>query len=240
MGKEGSRKRRRWNNDHLLHIPMVEPPLPSDWEVRPTYPVRTVPYYLCSLWDAGVKQAAEERRIAQHLQKKASANSRARATSTESHTGRVPQDLKAKLKKSKGAKTLLQDLEEEVRKFIHEYENKSRKLSDHNASDAEFDSEDEEIVFIGRNGTMSDRQRKAAEQELQREKLVWESFGGVNDKRGGFGRWLIHSLAEYYGLSSRSATVGKPPNERREAYIGIKELGTYQATEIPRPLYCLI
>ena len=30
-GKEGSRQRRRWENDRLLNNPYAEPPLPVDW-----------------------------------------------------------------------------------------------------------------------------------------------------------------------------------------------------------------
>jgi len=37
-------------------------------------------------------------------------------------------------------------------------------------------------------------------------------------------RWLVHSLASYYGLRTWSVTVGNPP--RREAYVGIN---------LPRP-----
>lgn len=215
----------------------MQPPLPSDWEVRPTYPVHSVPYYLAPLWDAGVRKAAEERKLAQRTSKNPSAT----RSLSDAQKGRIPQDLKAKLKKSKGAKTLLQELESEIRTFINSHTTKTHKLSSHNASDVEVDSEDEEIVFVGRNGTMSDLQRKNVEAELQREKLIWESMVGVDDKRAGFGRWLVHSLAEYYGLSSRSVTVGMPPNTKREAYVGIKGMDVEKIGEaLPRPLWGLI
>lgn len=108
-------------------------------------------------------------------------------------------------------------------------------------SDHELDSEDEEIVFVGRHGTMSDLQRRGVEAELRREKLVCESLVGVDDKRAGFGRWLVHSLAEYYGLSSRSITVGLPPNAKREAYVGIRGGYVEKVGEgLPRPLWGLV
>jgi hypothetical protein len=56
-------------------------------------------------------------------------------------------------------------------------------------------------------------------------------------------RWLVHSIAAYYGLSSRSITVGDPA--RREAYVGIKEMKTGRRLsavqgELPRPLWGMI
>ena len=156
-------------------MPNVQPPLPSDWEVRPTYPVHTVPYYLAPLWDAGVRHRAEE--IA--AKKKVEAAKRA---GRFEERGRVPEELRQKLKRSKGAKSLLQDLEEEVRKFVEEWERKQKKMGD---DGAEIDSEDEEIVFVGRNGTMSDEQRKTVEEELEREKLVFDSL--ADDHGASFG-----------------------------------------------------
>jgi hypothetical protein len=100
--------------------------------------------------------------------------------------GRVPEELRQKLKRSKGAKSLLQDLEEEVRRFVEEWEGKQRGLE---VSRAEIDSEDEEIVFVGRNGTMSDEQRKTVEEELEREKLVFDSL--ADDHGASFGYVLI-------------------------------------------------
>ncbi|TVY13712.1 hypothetical protein LARI1_G008233 [Lachnellula arida] len=244
-GKEGSRRRQRWENDRLLHVPNAQPPLPSDWEVRPTWTVHHVPYYLAPLWDL----RAEER-------SRSSASKKSTSTSsTPSEFGRVPQELKAKLKKSKGARTLLQELELEVRKFVREYESgmngerweeQTGDTETETETETEGDSEDEEIVFIGRNGRMSDEARARVERVLEREKKVWE--GDVNDRGAGFGRWLVHSIAEYYGLSSRSVTVGNPA--RREAYVAIRQAGLKSGRarepamaynyDLPRPLYGLV
>ncbi|KAG5916686.1 hypothetical protein E4U42_007550, partial [Claviceps africana] len=60
-GNEGSRQRRRWENDRLVGVPNVQPPLPSDWEVRPTHPARRVPYSVAQFWDRGVRQRLEEK-----------------------------------------------------------------------------------------------------------------------------------------------------------------------------------
>jgi hypothetical protein len=225
------------HTDRLLHVPNAQPPLPSDWEVRPTYPVHTVPYYLAPLWDAGVRHRAEEMRAAKKLET-------AKRAGIQEQKGRVPQELRQKLKKSKGAKTLLQDLEEEIRKFVKEWERRERKREGRDEeSEPEMDSEDEEIVFIGRNGTMSDEQRNTVEEELEREKKVFDSL--ADDHGAGFGRWLVHSIAAYYGLTSRSVTVGNPA--RREAYVGIKELKLKRGRKLfvpqgklPRPLWGMI
>ena len=162
--------------DRLLHVPNAQLPLPSDWEVRPTYPVHTVPYYLAPLWEKGVKHRAEEIAAA----KKVDADKR---KGIEGEKGRVPQELRQKLKKSKGAKSLLQDLEEEVRKFVREWERKQMRGEDE--EEREIDSEDEEIVFVGRNGLMSDEQRERVEEELEREKLVFDSL--ADDHGASFG-----------------------------------------------------
>jgi hypothetical protein len=218
--------------DRLLHVPNAQPPLPSDWEVHPTYPVHTVPYYLAPLWDAGVRHRAEE--IAE--EKKRGIAERA---GVQEQKGRVPQELRQKLKKSKGAKSLLQELEEEVRAFVREFERRERERE--GKEEVEMDSEDEEIVFVGRNGVMSDEQRKTVEEELEREKKIFDSLEG--DKGASFGRWLVHSIAAYYGLSSRSVTVGNP--KRREAYVGIREMKADRRFsivhgELPRPLWGMI
>ena len=126
--------------DRLLNNPWAQPPLPSDWEVHPTYPKHTVPYYLAPLWDANVSQRQENERKRREAAQKPKGETEAQ--------GKVPKDLRQTLKKAKAAKGLLQVLEEEVRKFIKTWEEKTSK-EQHTAS--EVDSEDEEIVFVGRN-----------------------------------------------------------------------------------------
>jgi hypothetical protein len=266
-----SRTNLYFSSDAFMHVPNAQPPLPSDWEVHPTYPVHSVPYYLAPLWDLRNEAQAK----ASHSRKSSSAT---KAAARDSQKGRVPQELKAKLKRSKGAKTLLQELEEEVRKFVRDQERKERmRMKGTNSEEEpELDSEDEEIVFIGKNGRMSDevrKERELAERFLEREKKIWE--GAADDKGSGFGyvlfssfklksragskfacrilirkrRWLVHSIATYYGLTSRSVTVENPA--RREVYVGIKSTDVAMKTgrrvsspafeaELPRPLYGLV
>jgi hypothetical protein len=51
-------------------------------------------------------------------------------------------------------------------------------------------------------------------------------------------RWLVHSIATYYGLETWSVTKGSPA--RREAYVGLKHKAAPAFEELPRPLYVLV
>ena len=250
-GKEGSRQRRRWENDRLLGNPHAQPPLPSDWEVRPTHPVQSVPYFLAPLWDAEYARLSEGR-------KKRAEAAKAPKTSNEAVAAKVTQDLRSKLKRSRGAKGLLQDLEEEVRGFVEKWEAKERQLEKEGL--IEPDSEDEEIVFVGRNGAMSDEKRRSKQEEvLEKDKLVFQSL--VDDHGAAFGydklckfltnvrlmmifrRYLVHSIGQYYGLKTWSITRGNPA--RREAYVGLKtdpktRRPSLTRSEMPRPLYAVV
>lgn len=89
--------------------------------------------------------------------------------------GLVPKELRRTLKKAKGAKTLLMELEEEVRKFVVGWERRAARAekgregrdtrkgkgrngyTDADAMDSTGnDTSDEEVVFVGRNGAMRD------------------------------------------------------------------------------------
>ncbi|KAK4984726.1 hypothetical protein LTR66_008394 [Elasticomyces elasticus] len=233
-GKEGSRRRQRWENDRLLSNPHAQPPLPSDWEVRPTYPVHRVPYFLAPLWDAD--KAARES-AARHKTDQAA---KSRGTKEEQSAARVAKELRERLKRARGAKGLLMDLEEEVRSFVEKWKAKERQLEKEGL--IEPDSEDEEIVFVGRNGAMSDMRQKAKEeQELKRDKLIFQSL--VDDNGASFGRWLVHSIATYYGLRTWSVTTGDPA--LRLAYVGLKDnpktgRPAPAHARLPQPLWGLV
>lgn len=238
--------------DRLLNNPWAQPPLPSDWEVHPTYPKHSVPYYLAPLWDAHVaaKKGAD-------VHNRATQKKHERPAAGDS---KVPKELREKLKKTKAAKGLLQDLEEQVRNFIKQWEDKNKKPA--SASKPELDSDDEEIVFIGRNGQMHDvpQSPHAArddfdEDDIRRDKLVFDS--SADDHGASFGcaynhfvsrvhktdsysrRWLVHSIATYYDLHTWSVTVGHPA--RREAYVGLKSGRPVSPTgTLPRPLWGMV
>lgn len=234
-----------------MNNPWAQPPSASDWLIQPTYPRHdTVPYYLATLWDA---------HYAHKEHGKGSRAARANK-SKEDEKHQVPKDLRKTLKHARAARGLLQDLEEDIRRFVKQWSEKQLILREEGLEDAptssdSADSEDE-IVFVGRNGQMHDsperrrRLRRMKEEmnsrhERDGEKMVFESL--ANDRGAVFGyvccfpartfffpagstswavltpsmidrRWLVHSIATYYGLYTWSVTVGDPP--RRQAYVG--------------------
>ena len=120
---------------------------------------------------------------------------------------RVPRELRQKMKRAKGAKGLLQDLEQQVRDFVKVWEEKEKELErrknrkpsvgkQETGDEEEKDSEDEEIVFVGRNGRMRDLPKSPTTptlsededddeaRELDRDKLVFDSL--VDDHGASF------------------------------------------------------
>ncbi len=187
-GKEGSRQRRRWENgqpapspfmicqgsqsdtpppDRLIHVPNVQPPLPSDWQIHPTHRVLpTVPYQLAQYWDKGLRERAE----AQHRQRKNAAGGSATSSFGDTEAGHVPRDLRATAKRTPAVKSFLRVLEEPVRQFVVErglaVPTGGGKEGGESSSD-ETDPDDEEIVFVGRNGRMRDgKPWKRAERQV--------------------------------------------------------------------------
>ncbi|KAL2005884.1 hypothetical protein VTN00DRAFT_10377 [Thermoascus crustaceus] len=211
-GKEGSRRRQRWENDRLLNNPWAQPPSASDWLIQPTYPRHeNVPYYLAPLWDT-------------HYAHKERGQSK-RSRGDDKH--QVPKELRLRLKHARAARGMLQDLEEDIRHFVQKWNEKQLMLQEQGLEDAPSSSEDseDEIVFVGRNGQMHDcperrrklrqmREEMASRNEKDGEKMVLESL--VDDRAAGFGRWLVHSIASYYGLYTWSVTRGNS----RQAYVG--------------------
>ena len=99
---------------------------------------------------------------------------------TEEAASNVPKEVRSKLKHARAAKGLLQGLEEEVRIFLQKWNEKETKSRENGLHDV--DSEEEEIVFVGRNGQMHDCPMRDKDfEDLQRDKLV---FDGLADDRG--------------------------------------------------------
>lgn len=117
---------------------------------------------------------------------------RKRAKEEDGSAGKIPRELREKLKKAKAAKGLLKDLEEQVRLFVKDWEDQRKDISKY-----ELDSEDEEIVFVGRNGQMNDvpSSPKIGLEESDAEKdqrLVFDSL--ANDQGASFGYVSCYSL----------------------------------------------
>ncbi|EFR05237.1 hypothetical protein MGYG_08249 [Nannizzia gypsea CBS 118893] len=231
-GKEGSRRRQRWENDRLLSNPWAQPPSANDWEIQPTYPRHNpVPYYLASLWDSHQAAKEQARRRSKREQstsekrtKKKQKDGSAKAAHANAELDKISKELRAKLKHARAARGLVQELEEEIRLFMQEWIEtqtwrQAREPESECCSD-DSSGEEDEVVFVGRKMNPSNSKQRRPSRALSGEKMVFES--PVEDRAAGFGRWLVHSLASYYGLRTWSVTVGNPP--RREAYVGIDEL----------------
>jgi hypothetical protein len=195
-----------------------------------------VPYFLAPLWDAGLRRQHNERKVAVDARKAATKTVAAKPTTP----GVVPKELREKLKRSRGAKGLLMDLEGEVRKFVADWEDKERRAEQAGLPAIDPDSDDDEIVFVGRNGQTHDE--RAMEERIKRELMLFET--PEEDVGGSFGRWLVHHIGVYYGLHTWSVTVGNPA--RREAYIGLKEARLRSGDsgqigrQMPRPLWGMV
>lgn len=187
------------NTDHLMHVPNVQPPEPVDWEVHPTHPIHRVPYQLAQFWDHGVRQRIQDKTA--KLQAARKKQQLKKGSATGLGVGEVPRDLRESTKRSPVIRTWVQALEEPVRQYmINERQRRQPRDRDDNGTDddvdsaaEEMDSDDEEIVFVGRNGRMRELQQKreaAAEaaaryrmarrevsQETVDSGLVFDSFG---------------------------------------------------------------
>ena len=155
--------------DRLLDNPWAQPPLPIDWEVHPTHPKRTVPYFLAPLWDVNGRVSGPEKQ----------SKAKGQNTRSEDSAQRAAKEIRQKLKRAKASKGLLQDLEKVVLSFVEDCEKKEPLLKDEVLQD--IDSEDDEIVFVGRTGQMLDlppplkAKQGTPLGEISKEKLVFDS-----------------------------------------------------------------
>ncbi|KAI1470134.1 R3H-associated N-terminal domain-containing protein [Daldinia caldariorum] len=228
-GKEGSRQRRRWENDRLMHVPNVQPPQPFDWEPRPLHPVNHVPYQIAVVWDRQVRAEVEAKKaIATHRKQMQT------RTLGDTHVpGRVPRELFQRSKKIPAVKTWVRLLEEPVRRYLVEKELAKEPV----ASESE-DTDDEEIVFVGRDGSTRDGWKKAKREtkgKAEDEGMIFDSLGN-DDADSAFRRWITHSISDYYGLNSRSVFMGNP--KRKVVYVQMKTGHAPPVlSALPRPLW---
>ncbi|KAK6537604.1 hypothetical protein TWF694_011784 [Orbilia ellipsospora] len=274
-GKEGSRRRQRWENDNFLNNPSYAAPTAEDFSPHPLHPTRIVRYEFATLWDPS-NPAKYGYATAHHI-----------PTIPKNGSGdekRVPKNLKDRLKRSKGAMDLLRSLEEEVRRYAatlwgctdeHFHppsvldgdkmdtteDLDTSKLQKSVVEEELKDSEDEEIVFVPRMKTiklddsttdggvkLTAGKTKGREVYIPvlgppLEKSVFEA--PQDDQGASFGRWLVHSIALYYGLRSWSVTqgavriafVGAQPNERKKIKSGAL---MKHRKKLPRPLWMML
>ena len=161
------------------------PPLPSDWEVHPTYPRHAVPYYLAPLWDEAAYHRSLERK------REATKHAKLHRAANEGDTAAaVPREVREKLKRARAAKGLLQGLEEEVRTFLKQWEEREQERRNVGLEDVDSEGSDEdEVVFVGRNGLMRDewreRWKNEGKSEVGKERMVFEGMEG--DRGAAFG-----------------------------------------------------
>ncbi|KAK8127764.1 hypothetical protein PG984_008872 [Apiospora sp. TS-2023a] len=272
-GNEGSRQRRRWENgtdfhppsllmthhrafaasanhippfcsamiDRLMHVPNAQPPQPFDWEPRATHPVHHVPYQIAAAWDLRVRAEVEAKKAAAALRKQ----QQTKTFGDDAVAGRVPRELFVRAKKTPAVKTWVRSLEEPVRKFLVDQRRAREEAEVEVVEDSSDSTEDEEIVFVGRNGTMRDGWKKARREDKKQgateEGMVFDALGD-DDESSAFKRWLTHSISDYYGLDSRSVLVGNP--SRKVVYVAPRATKTGHApptvlASLPRPLWQL-
>ncbi|CAI6090139.1 unnamed protein product [Clonostachys chloroleuca] len=244
-GNEGSRQRRRWENDRLMHVPNAQPPEPRDWEVRATHTVHHIPYQLAQFWDVGVRQRVEDKTARLAAQRKKQQLKSGSATGLGA--GEVPRDLRESAKRSPVVRSWVRALEEPVRGYLRaRADEREQDLLDDSAA-GEMDSDDEEIVFVGRSGAMRELNGKGggggwkrAHREVSHETvdsgMVFDSFG--EGEGAAYKRWLTHAICDYYGLESKSVTLANP--SRRVVYVGIKEGQRRPGSHLkhfPRPMW---
>jgi predicted restriction endonuclease len=133
-----------------------------------------VQYSLASRWDEHHARAEVEKVKEQ----------RARAVEEQDPYAKVPKELRSKLKHARGAKGLLQDLEEQVREFVRSWDETQKQLEEDGLADADT-SEDEEIVFVGRNGQTKESRSESLSSKAQKERMVFDSL--VADQGAAFG-----------------------------------------------------
>jgi len=97
----------------------------------------------------------------------------------------VPRELREKLRRARGAKGLLKDLEEQIREFVQKWDESQRQLEQDGLADADT-SEDEEIVFVGRNGQTKEAQSSGSPRsQARKERMILDSL--ADDQGASFG-----------------------------------------------------
>lgn len=178
--------------DRLIGVPNAQPPEPADWEVKPTHPIRRMPYQLAQFWDRGVRQLVEDK--TSRLQATRKKQQLQQGSATGLGVGEVPRDLRESAKRSPVVKSWVRALEDPVRQFIFD---ERERMGGEPAKDQELDSEDEEIVFAGRSAVKQRTRlvRREADTGAVEEGMVFDSFGDDESASYKYVVTVIHELS---------------------------------------------
>ena len=217
-GKEGSRRRKRYENDLLIGVPNVQPPRPEDWEVHRVGPKWKAQYSIIDGIELNSGSALGDLR---------------KQGKKGPSKPEVPSDLKKRCHKQKAARDMLRGLEEEVRGFVAEWAAAEAKTHGKEVTTSS-DSSDEEIVFVGRDLSARTKREKEEEREnAERSAVARRDTSRLINAAAPFSRYLVHVLATYYGLKSWSVDGEK--DRERLAVIGIKA-PVQGACQVPQKL----
>lgn len=153
-----------------------------------------MPYYLAPLWEVKYSHAHRDRTAAKQTPK-----------GTKEDKNQISKEVRTKLKHARAARGMLQDLEEDIRRFIQRWNEKQRmmkedgitdvasaslslSLASDDSSDENFEDDEDEVVFVGRNGQMHDLsvyKQRLRTMRAESHKVVFES--SVDDRAAGFG-----------------------------------------------------
>lgn len=216
-GKEGSRRRKRYENDLLIGVPGVQPPRPEDWEVHRVGPKWKAQYSIIDGVELSSGVALGDGR-----------NKGKKGTNRPE----VPSELRKRCHKQKAVRDMLRGLEEEVRGFVAEWAaGEARTHVEEETTSS--DSSDEEIVFVGHD--LSARTKREKEERHENDEMsavAKRETSRLIDAAAPFSRYLVHVLATYYGL--RSWSVDGENDRERLAVLSIK--APLDACQVPKRL----
>lgn len=155
-----------------MGVPNAQPPQPHDWEPHPTHRSQHIPYSLAQFWDLGLRQRVETKTSKLASQRKKQQLQTGSATGLG--VGEVSRDLRETSKRSPAVKGWVRALEEPVRQYLQ------RQVEEEDREGV--DSEDEEIVFVGRKKMEAQEKgwkmaRREVEKETVDQGMVFDSFG---------------------------------------------------------------
>lgn len=173
-----------------------------------------MPYQVAQYWERGVRQQVQDKTSRlQATRKKQQLQS---GSATGLGVGEVPRDLREYAKRSPLVKNWVRTLEEPVRDFLHGEGSRAaeKERQEMAAAEEELDSDEEEIVFAGRQGALKELQEKKdrwrlAHREIAQETvdsgMVFDSFG--DDESAAYKYVFLLRVWEYVDANRLQALV---------------------------------